>query len=582
MRTCASTTVVKMSPRLQSGVAAMGGRSKTVVFVLTVLAILVAAGSSRAASLPGSTPAALYWSYPSVIDTSTINALSCPSTSFCAGVDFRGDVVTSTDPTGGAGAWTVASIDAGTQYPDLSDVSCPEPAGSLCVAVGESGIFTSSAPTGGVRAWTALTEGGLGHRVVSCASRSLCVVADGGEVIVSTDPTGGAGAWTAMRVDGSRAIGGLSCPSITLCVGVDEAGDVVASADPAGGAGAWTVTHVSGDALYSVSCPSTSFCLVDSGHDTMTSTDPVGGVGAWEVHEHVIPGEYSVNRLACSSSSLCVASESNGGIASSSDPGSDETWESTEGVDGTYGIGGVACPSDSLCFATDEALLIGVPAHTLDVTLTGAGFGVVGSTPIACPYGCTYAGPACPRNCDTPSAAFIPQRLNAISCNKNGWFSDAVWGTCSLAFPAENTVRVTPTPAAGSVFVGWSGACSGTGTCDLAMGVDQAVTAIFSLAPAASPAAATTHGTPKPKCVVPSLRGDSLAKARRLLRRAHCRLGKALRPAKRRRRHRRRHSALVVVGQRPHPRSKLAFGGRVAVALGVIRPRTGRARLRLG
>jgi hypothetical protein len=37
---------------------------------------------------------------------------------------------------------------------------------------------------------------------------------------------------------------GVSCPSVGLCVAVDQVGDVVTSNNPAGGAAAWTVTHV--------------------------------------------------------------------------------------------------------------------------------------------------------------------------------------------------------------------------------------------------------------------------------------------------------------------------------------------------
>ncbi len=50
--------------------------------------------------------------------------------------------------------------------------------------------------------------------------------------------------------------------------------------------------------------------------------------------------------------------------------------------------------------------------------------------------------------------------------------------TCSAAFAAA-PVTLTATPATGSSFLGWSGACSGTGTCTVTIGSDQAVTARF-------------------------------------------------------------------------------------------------------
>src|SRR6185503_554423 len=40
------------------------------------------------------------------------------------------------------------------------------------------------------------------------------------------------------------------------------------------------------------------------------------------------------------------------------------------------------------------------------------------------------------------------------------------WGaTCAASFASGAAVAFTATPAAGSTFTGWSGGCSGTGTC---------------------------------------------------------------------------------------------------------------------
>jgi hypothetical protein len=89
-------------------------------------------------------------------------------------------------------------------------------------------VVTSSNPTGGAAAWT-LTNLVGGHlRGVSCPSSSLCVaVGDSGNVATSDNPIGGAAAWTVTHVDGSNSLNGVSCPSSGLCVAVDRSGNVV-------------------------------------------------------------------------------------------------------------------------------------------------------------------------------------------------------------------------------------------------------------------------------------------------------------------------------------------------------------------
>ena len=51
--------------------------------------------------------------------------------------------------------------------------------------------------------------------------------------------------------------------------------------------------------------------------------------------------------------------------------------------------------------------------------------------------------------------------------------------TCWLFFADSTPVTLTATPATGSTFTGWSGACSGTGTCTVTMDADREITATF-------------------------------------------------------------------------------------------------------
>lgn len=147
------------------------------------------------------------WSAPVQVDgTNFLQSVSCTSSSLCVAGDQHGNVVASTNPTGGAGAWSPAANVDGSD--SLDAVSCPS--ASLCVAVSTFGnLVTSTNPTGGAAAWSApvnfdLTGGGTNvPDSVSCPSVSLCIVVDfSGNVLASSAPTGGAGAWNPVgRID---------------------------------------------------------------------------------------------------------------------------------------------------------------------------------------------------------------------------------------------------------------------------------------------------------------------------------------------------------------------------------------------
>jgi hypothetical protein len=51
--------------------------------------------------------------------------------------------------------------------------------------------------------------------------------------------------------------------------------------------------------------------------------------------------------------------------------------------------------------------------------------------------------------------------------------------TCSASYGGNASLTLTATPASGSTFAGWSGACNGTGSCALTMNQARLVTATF-------------------------------------------------------------------------------------------------------
>jgi hypothetical protein len=70
--------------------------------------------------------------------------------------------------------------------------------------------------------------------------------------------------------------------------------------------------------------------------------------------------------------------------------------------------------------------------------------------------------------------------------------------TCSASFASGTSVTLTAAAASGSTFAGWSGACTGTGTCTVSMTAARTVTATFTAsvvtgAPCANPITFTSN-----------------------------------------------------------------------------------------
>ncbi len=184
-----------------------------------------------------------------------------------------------------------------------------------------------------------------------------------------------------------------------------------------------------------------------------------------------------------------------------------------------------ACSGQGHCQLTmeeprDVSALFEVRTYPLRVSRTGAGTGEVTSTPagIDCGLTCTsththgssvtlvaaasddstfsgWAGACegtgpCVVAMDQAQGVSARFELNtyALDVTRSGTGSGAVSSTdgaidcgdaCSGVYVHGDTVALTATPSAGSIFAGWAGPCSGLGPCTVEMSRPRAVSALF-------------------------------------------------------------------------------------------------------
>ncbi len=136
--------------------------------------------------------------------------------------------------------------------------------------------------------------------------------------------------------------------------------------------------------------------------------------------------------VPCAGSVNCYLPSGTLGVLSTSNSSYRPAYGTKTGWDSATGIGTVNA-------ANLVKAILGNTSFALTVSLSGTGSGTVTSNP---------AGIDCP-------------------------------GTCSANFKNGTSVMLTATAGAGSTFAGWSGACSGTGTCSVTMSAAKSVTARF-------------------------------------------------------------------------------------------------------
>jgi hypothetical protein len=137
----------------------------------------------------------------------------------------------------------------------------------------------------------------------------------------------------------------------------------------------------------------------------------------------------------------------------------------------------------------------------------------------------------------------------ATSGNGHGTVTSAPAGitcgaTCSSDYAYGTSVTLSATPSSKSMFAGWSGDCSGKGSCTVIMSAHHSAVAAF-----------------QALCIVPNVKGKALAAANTSIRKAHCAVGKITKAF----------SATVkkghVISQRPRPGARENPGASVKLTI---------------
>jgi len=261
--------------------------------MIVALTMLLLVTYLPATALASPTPHATStgWAGPSKIDSSEVQGLSCPSTSFCAAVDVDGNMLTFN-----GNVWSAPAPESLQGGAILQAISCTS--SSFCAGIDSN----ENAYVYNGQGWSAPSKlttdpGNLGYVTsVSCGSSTFCV-AVGGYTSDESFTYNGA-TWGPADSFDPFSGGGTTYATTISCVGdLCAAGDFKGQLFTLSG-GIWSgpTPTVTNHTIFSVSCGAGPFCVAsDDG-----STFKFNG-GAWSAATASPP----IMTLACVDAGFC-------------------------------------------------------------------------------------------------------------------------------------------------------------------------------------------------------------------------------------------------------------------------------------
>ena len=257
-----------------------------------------------------------------------LNAVSCPTASFCMAVAGSGDAYIFNGTT-----WSSSTTVSANP---LNAVSCPSD--TFCMALDGAGNAYSYNGT----SWSSATlvNTGSNFKTVSCPSSSFCAAGDSSGNAFTYSSGGG---WsTATSLSPTQPINSVSCPTSGFCMAGNDTGMVFNYL-----AGTWdTGTQViNGSRITSVSCPTTSFCMAATDGFVIYNYNGAAWISSLTEADY-----YNINNVSCANTSFCVAIDglNNAFVYSIS------SWAAPEPTASANNNNGISCPTSTFCMAVDS------------------------------------------------------------------------------------------------------------------------------------------------------------------------------------------------------------------------------------
>ena len=351
--------------------------------------------------------------------------------------------------------------------------------------------------------WPVILQHQGSLNAVACSAADECVVSGGDSTAweIAFNPAS-PGAPARHNVPGNNGLGPIACPSATQCTGItDNESEVTFNPASPGSPAEVSVDDapfVSGDAwgVLALSCPSTTQCTATDSNGQEVTFNPQSP-GTPTTAAIAGSGVY-LNYLSCPSTTQCTAFDRTG-AETTFNPGAPGSTSpkiiSTHTLQSTFNVGGIACPSASQC--TVAYTYPGGGTHSYESTFNPSSPNptVVGlplyvssgnglANLISCPSAtqCTVSG-ADANSGNPEEATFNPQAPGHPAAMA---MTD---GDGSISCPSVNEC----------VIVNLYG--------EVAFGTNSG-------------------GGGHAKCLVPRVKGKTLAAAKRAIVKAHCTLGK--------------------------------------------------------